>query len=56
MDVEFKGIVGHRNVTQGGSKYTVYFLWIAVDGIAYTVEHRYQDFKDLHDKVSCSRT
>lgn len=48
---KFIGIIGHESVSHNGSKTTVYFLQVQVDGAMYVVKHRYHDFKDFYDKV-----
>ena len=47
----FKGIIGHESIVSGGSRFTVYTLEVAVQGKTWFVKHRYQDFKELYDKV-----
>lgn len=48
---KFIGIIGHESVSHNGSKTTVYFLQVQVDGAMFVVKHRYHDFKDFYDKV-----
>ena len=52
MDISFVSIVGYQNVASGGSKHTVYVLEVTLNGTSYAVSHRYQNFKELYDKLS----
>ncbi|DAZ98265.1 TPA: hypothetical protein N0F65_008950 [Lagenidium giganteum] len=49
---KFIGIIGHDNVSHNGSKTTVYFLQVQVEGAMYVVKHRYHDFKDFYDRLT----
>ncbi|TYZ53373.1 hypothetical protein PybrP1_011019, partial [[Pythium] brassicae (nom. inval.)] len=49
---KFVGITGHESVSHNGSKTTVYFLQVHVDGAMFVVRHRYHDFKDFADKLT----
>lgn len=51
MDTKFISIIGHQNVAENGSKFTLYYLEVEIDQTAYVVQHRYQDFKDLFNAV-----
>lgn len=53
---KFVGITGHESVSHNGSKTTVYFLQVNVDGAMFVVRHRYHDFKDFADKVRVTPT
>lgn len=50
--LRFVAIIGHENVSHNGSKTTVYFLQVEFENAMWVVKHRYQDFKELHERVS----
>ncbi|CCI40102.1 unnamed protein product [Albugo candida] len=50
--LRFVAIIGHENVSHNGSKTTVYFLQVEFENAMWVVKHRYQDFKELHERLS----